>query len=112
MESQFVVINDSVINISRVLAVEHKADSNKLEPFYNSESEIPERLKACYVQVGERWEIDPDLEWWSSESYVVMFDTGKALSLKPVDGQPLIERFRNLSKPSCGKTQTASEDAT
>ena len=111
MESQFVVINDSVINTSRVLAVEHRADTNKMEPFYNSESEIPERQKACYVPAGEQWKLEPGVDW-SNERYVVMFDTGKELSLKPVDGQPLIERFRNLNKPSCGRTHTTSEDAT
>lgn len=111
MEDQFIVINDTLINLSRLLYVAHKADTNKLEPFYETESEIPERAKPCYVQAGERWELDPDVDW-SNEEYIVMFDTGKDLHLKSVDGKPLMERLRFRSNPSDGKSATTSEDAT
>jgi len=79
---RFIVINKSVINVDRVLAIHH----------------IPRD--------------DTGGAFIISEQYRVVFDTGQDLTLKPIDGQPLIERFRNLSKPSCGVTQTTSEDAT
>lgn len=82
MQDEFVVINDTAINLRRVLAVHH-------DPGNGQSSGLVIR-----------------------EHYLVMFDDGQKLSLKPVDGQPLIERFRNFCKPSDGKTQTSSEDAT
>ncbi len=82
MKDEFVVINNTAINLSRVLAVHHDPGNGQSSGFV------------------------------IREHYLVLFDGGHTLSLKPVDGQPLIERFRNLAKPSLGKTQTTSEDAT
>ena len=82
MELKFLVVNDTVINLSRVLAVHHDPGNGQTTGFV------------------------------ITDHYLVMFDDGQSLSLKPVDGQPLIERFRNLCKPSEGKTQTSSDDAT
>jgi hypothetical protein len=82
MTDEFVVINNTAINLSRVLAVHHDPGNGQT---------------TGYV---------------IREHYLVMFDDGQKLSLKPVDGQPLIERFRNLAKPSLGTTQTTSGDAT
>lgn len=82
MQDEFVVINNTAINLSRVLAVHHDPGNGQSSGFV------------------------------IREHYLVLFDHGQRLSLKPVDGQPLIERFRNFNKPSCGKTHTTSEDAT
>jgi hypothetical protein len=79
---EFIVINDNAINLNRVLAVHHNPGNGQ---------------STGYV---------------ITEHYLVMFDDGQTLSLKPVDGQPLIERLRNLCKPSEGKTQTSSDVAT
>ncbi|MCU1264631.1 MAG: hypothetical protein JWM21_949 [Acidobacteria bacterium] len=107
----FIVINETVINSVRLLAIEHRSDTRKLKPFYNSDSEIPESSKLYYVQVEERWEIDERLVH-STEKYIVMFDSGKELSLKPQDGKLLVEWFRSQVKPSDGKIATTSADAT
>lgn len=108
---ELIVINDTVINAARMLAVVHHADTLKLKPHYDTEAEIPAQVKHFYEQKDGRWMPFPDVRL-SDEAYTVMFDTGKELKLKPQDGKPLIDRFRTLSKPSDGKIATTSEDAT
>lgn|GEM_PF-2572041 len=107
----FILINETVINSARVLAIEHRTDTRKLKPFYNSESEIPESSKPYYVQVGERWEIHERI-LSSTEKYLVIFDSGKELWLTPQDGKLLVERFRSQVNPCDRKIATTSADAT
>lgn len=82
---EFIVTDDTVINAGRVLFIKHQPDTLNLKSSYATEADIPQGVKQHYVLTDGTWSLYPDIRH-SNEAYLVVFDTGKELSLGPQPG--------------------------